>query len=122
MLLEQNFYSIIEFVDSEGVINAQIELNPNHEIFKGHFPNQPIVPGVCMIQIIKELFATNRSQNYSLLKSSQIKFLKLLIPKEKETVRVSITHSKQNDNGYLINATISNSDGVILKLSNGLLA
>ena len=39
----------------ENNFKVQIELNPNHQVFEGHFPNNPITPGVCMMQIIKEI-------------------------------------------------------------------
>ena len=36
-------------------LSAMIRLNPSHEIFKGHFPGNPILPGVCVVQILKEI-------------------------------------------------------------------
>jgi 3-hydroxyacyl-[acyl-carrier-protein] dehydratase len=33
----------------------KVRLNPNHEIFAGHFPNNPVLPGVCVLQIVKEI-------------------------------------------------------------------
>ena len=35
----------------------RVKLNSNHEIFSGHFPDNPILPGVCALQIAKEVFA-----------------------------------------------------------------
>ncbi|MDR0605106.1 MAG: hypothetical protein LBG80_12460 [Bacteroidales bacterium] len=32
-----------------------VKLNCNHKIFSGHFPDNPILPGVCALQIAKEL-------------------------------------------------------------------
>lgn len=32
-----------------------LTLNAEHPIFKGHFPNNPVTPGVCMMQIVKNL-------------------------------------------------------------------
>ena len=28
-----------------------VEIDPTHPIFEGHFPDQPVLPGVCMVQI-----------------------------------------------------------------------
>lgn len=60
--------------------NIQIELNPKHEIFDGHFPNNPIMPGVCMIQIIKELTELFTSQKLFLSKVSNVKFMAIINP------------------------------------------
>lgn len=61
MLLE-NFYKIIHIKEREdGKQAIEIELNPGHVLYQGHFPGQPVVPGVCTLQIIKES-AEHRSQ------------------------------------------------------------
>lgn len=54
MLLE-NFYKIIHRKEREdGKREIEIELNPGHALYQGHFPGQPVVPGVCTLQMIKE--------------------------------------------------------------------
>ena len=45
MLLE-NFYKIIHRKEREdGKREIEIELNPGHALYQGHFPGQPVVPG-----------------------------------------------------------------------------
>lgn len=80
-MLIPNLYSIkkSETIDDFN-FNIQIELNPKHEIFDGHFPNNPIMPGVCMIQIIKELTELFTSQNLFLSKVSNVKFMAIINP------------------------------------------
>lgn len=59
MLLE-NFYKIIHRKEREdGKREIEIELNPGHALYQGHFPGQPVVPGVCTLQMIKEKCRTN---------------------------------------------------------------
>jgi 3-hydroxyacyl-[acyl-carrier-protein] dehydratase len=50
-LFLSKLYTIVE----KGDDFVKIELNPTHAIFSGHFPNNPILPGVCALQIAKEL-------------------------------------------------------------------
>ena len=80
-MLIPNLYSIkkSEMIDDFN-FNIQIELNPKHEIFDGHFPNNPIMPGVCMIQIIKELTELFTSQKLFLSKVSNVKFIAIINP------------------------------------------
>ncbi|MEG0529111.1 MAG: 3-hydroxyacyl-ACP dehydratase [Bacilli bacterium] len=80
-MLIPNLYSIkkSETIDDFN-FNIQIELNPKHEIFDGHFPNNPIMPGVCMIQIIKELTELFISQKLYLSKVSNVKFMAIINP------------------------------------------
>ena len=51
-----DFYTLNQIApQGEGKYICRITLNPAHPIFAGHFPGNPITPGVCMLQIIKEL-------------------------------------------------------------------
>jgi 3-hydroxyacyl-[acyl-carrier-protein] dehydratase len=40
--------------EEQGRITANYHLDAQNPIFEGHFPNNPIVPGVCQINQIKE--------------------------------------------------------------------
>jgi 3-hydroxyacyl-[acyl-carrier-protein] dehydratase len=55
MILLGDFFEIVSLETEEGNINALIEINAEHNIFEGHFPGQPVVPGVCQMQMIKEI-------------------------------------------------------------------
>ena len=50
-----NFYKVThsEHINETDRV-VQVMLNPQHPIYNGHFPQQPVVPGVCMLQMIKE--------------------------------------------------------------------
>ena len=80
MILKDNFYTIREIRYEADEINATIELNPAHKIFKGHFPGLPIVPGVCMVQIQKELIEIVSIKKILLKKATSIKFLSIINP------------------------------------------
>lgn len=65
MLLE-NFYKIIHIKEREdGKQEIEIELNPGHVLYQGHFPGQPVVPGVCTLQIIKRKCRTDRQPTFA---------------------------------------------------------
>ena len=51
-----DFYTLQSSEKEEnGRFIAKITLNKDHDIFNGHFPGNPVTPGVCMMQIVKEL-------------------------------------------------------------------
>ena len=97
-MLIPNLYSIkkSETIDDFN-FNIQIELNPKHEIFDGHFPNNPIMPGVCMIQIIKELTELFTSQNLFLSKVSNVKFMAIINPFINPILDIDLSISREND-------------------------
>ena len=79
MLLKE-LYKTTSFKYEDGIIQAAISVNKDHEIFNGHFPGNPVMPGVCMIQIIKELTEQALDVDLFMEKSSNIKFMALINP------------------------------------------
>lgn len=73
-----------------------IEINKDHEIFKGHFPGNPVMPGVCMIQIIKNLTETVVQETLFLENSSNIKFMAKINPEETSRLHITITINKED--------------------------
>lgn len=115
--LLENFYSEIACTyTSENChsFNSTIELNPEHEIYKGHFPQIPVAPGVCLIQTIKEILMTKLQKKLILTEGSNIKFLILINPKETKQFQVDFT-IKQSDNILEVSANYTNNSKIFLK-------
>jgi 3-hydroxyacyl-[acyl-carrier-protein] dehydratase len=55
MRLINDFYSVKETQNVDGMMNFTVRLNANHFIYAAHFPENPVTPGVCITQIAKEL-------------------------------------------------------------------
>ena len=51
-MLLNDFFTINDKVSSATEIWAELFINADHKIFEGHFPNQPVVPGVCMMHML----------------------------------------------------------------------
>lgn len=118
-MLQNNFYYLSSFEPKELGINAVITFNPDHEIFEGHFPGKPVVPGVCMIQIVKELLQQATSKKLLFQKGHQIKFLQLLVPVQDEKVDVNINWKVIEDD--VLQTTVDfKKDGIILLKLSGL--
>lgn len=67
--------------DTDGsVFNAEIEIDPNHPLFEGHFPGNPILPGVCTVQIIRELLEQSVQKSLFMIKAGNIKYLGFVNP------------------------------------------
>jgi 3-hydroxyacyl-[acyl-carrier-protein] dehydratase len=82
-MLKDHFYQIKENETiGEQRFIVSIELNKDHAIFQGHFPGKPIVPGVCMLQIVKEIVSEKLKKQLAFKTSSNIKFMALINPFE----------------------------------------
>ena len=55
MILKNSLYTIEGQQSQEGTVSYDIRLHSDHFIYQAHFPGEPITPGVCVVQIAKEL-------------------------------------------------------------------
>lgn len=76
----KSVFKIISVEHSESLVQVLMQVNANSDIFKGHFPDQPVVPGACMLQIVKDVLADTLKLKLQLLKADNIKFLNLVTP------------------------------------------
>ena len=65
MQLKNNLYKIIRKEEVDRVVNYTIELSPSCVIYAAHFPSEPITPGVCIVQMGKELVEEQLSEQCS---------------------------------------------------------
>ena len=90
MKLNETLYTIISRNDE--LKSFTIELIANCTIYRAHFPEQPITPGVCIIQIASELLSQLLDQDIELRSISNAKFLSVINPLE--TPRVTFVFKK----------------------------
>ena len=90
MKLINDFFEVLETSVSEVGFITTIELNPGHIVYSGHFPGNPITPGVVQLQIVHELLEKYFGKNLKLISMRQCKFLKILNPDETSQIVVHI--------------------------------
>ena len=59
----------------------RVRLNPEHIIYKAHFPEQPITPGVIIVRMAVELLSESLGRRVRLVAAPNIKFSAPLFPK-----------------------------------------
>lgn len=115
MILLENFYTFLYHEPSPGSVKAKILINKDHEILKGHFPGLPIVPGVCMMQIVREVMEVMTKKSLSLISADTMKFLSVINPDQNQEVDVAVTYTESDDT-FLINATLFSGEVTFFKL------
>ena len=109
MILKNNLYKILgreTIAEKESFI---IVLNPSCLIYAAHFPNMPITPGVCIIQMVEELLGELTKSSQQLIKIKNAKFLSVLKPDEQK-VMVTFSLLREENGIYSSQAIISDSN------------
>jgi 3-hydroxyacyl-[acyl-carrier-protein] dehydratase len=109
-----DFFTIKDLKASEGKIQATLHINPVHPIFEGHFPDQPVVPGVTMMLMIRGLLET-QLQALQLLHADNVKFLAMINPRETTNVLADISYTQTPEGNWKVTAKLFNDATVYFK-------
>ena len=91
MLLD-NFYTLLSSESPDSITwTIWVELNPEHAIYQGHFPEHPVVPGVCLLQLIKECSEGIRRQKLQYTQVSSCKFLSVVSRVKTPCLSITLT-------------------------------
>ncbi|WP_299530360.1 3-hydroxyacyl-ACP dehydratase [Ulvibacterium sp.] len=115
-MLIEGLYVIKDYEYDQGTASTTIQLNKEHPIFKGHFPGNPVMPGVCMIQIIKELTEKATGKQLFLKVSSNIKFMAIINPEQNNILHL-ILNISSDEREVKVKNTTTFQDTLALKLS-----
>lgn len=113
--LLNDFYTV-ETSNKTGnsTITATIKLNANHDIFKGHFEQMPVMPGVCQTQLIKELLQEELGKNLILTVGSNIKFTGMITPSQHPVFNVELKYTS-TENQYVVDAQLFSENTIFTK-------
>ena len=115
ILLDKLYYIKSQQVDGNEV-RYLICFNADHEILKGHFPSNPIIPGACIIQIISELVSQHIGYDVSMSEAKKIKFTNPIKPDNDKEVLFIISLST-TDKGIITSVTVSKEEIIFAKIS-----
>jgi 3-hydroxyacyl-[acyl-carrier-protein] dehydratase len=88
-------------------LSVLIQLNPSHEIFKGHFPGNPILPGVCIVQILKEILMYQLNNKLILSDASSIKYLSFINPEVNSMIIFDVEFKETKHDNICCNAFLN---------------
>jgi 3-hydroxyacyl-[acyl-carrier-protein] dehydratase len=96
-MLENSFYTVEKTEYAVNNYCVGLVLNSSHEIYKVHFPGNPITPGVCLLQISLELLNLKFARKLRLIGAKNIKYLKVINPLENPKIEFVIQYKTEND-------------------------
>lgn len=117
-MILKNFYKINskEKTEDQNTFSFEIEINKDHPIFEGHFPDNPVMPGVCMMQIIKEITEDIVGTKLFMEKCSNVKFMAVINPRKNSILNLEIKIFEENSK-VIVKNTTNFEDTLALKLT-----
>ena len=122
MRLNGDFYRIESRIEGlpEGQSGFNIKLNPDHLIYKAHFPGQPVTPGVCILQMIQELLSVQKGMPLYIRKIKNAKFTNVISPQTDSEISVIFNSVSEEEGGIKAQGTVArrdNTSDLFLKFS-----
>lgn len=113
--MNQLFTQFIIQQTAENTYSVDFSLNPEHVIFQAHFPGQPILPGITMLRVIRDIAAQIVGKNIRLQSIKNVKFTNVVTPREVLDMQAKITLLKDN-NHYKVSGTLHHNHAIAAKL------
>ena len=111
----ENLFIINALNRREGSVTALISINKQSHIFKGHFRGQPVVPGACMLQLIRDVLEKALEKPLQLKRAASIKFLSMIDPYVTNEVQLDILYKVGDDSSLAVAAKLAAGDVICLK-------
>lgn len=75
-----SFFTITEVIQSQTGHEVKVRLNPGHPVYEGHFPGNPVAPGVMLTDMVRRVAEHLLGRPVRLTSARQIKFLNVVDP------------------------------------------
>ncbi|MBQ5531965.1 MAG: 3-hydroxyacyl-ACP dehydratase [Bacteroidales bacterium] len=96
---------------------CRLQANPGHEVYRAHFPSQPVTPGVCIIQLAGELLASRLQRELYLKAVKNAKFLALVLPEDGKRIIYQFDVIEQTADGCRTQLVVRDEGKLFAKLS-----
>jgi 3-hydroxyacyl-[acyl-carrier-protein] dehydratase len=108
-------FNISKLEHNDGAISAMLDINKDCDIFKGHFPGHPVVPGACMLQIVKEVLEEALEVSIRLKKADHLKFISMIDPGNTLAVQLDIAYKIVEEGDVSVTAKLMSGEVVCFK-------
>lgn len=105
-------------VDDETVF--RVTLSPEHRVYAGHFPGNPVSPGVCNIQMIKECAGLLTGKRLFLGYISRCRLSAVITPQATPQLQIHMRLSGETDEVYRVCATVRDDTTVYMEFKGEL--
>jgi len=89
------------------ILSKEFFISPDQSVLKGHFPGNPILPGVMLLNFISDTLSERLGRQCHIKKIIRHKFIKPVLPEFRICVECQLKQTQTEfDNCYLVNCDI----------------
>ena len=112
MRLNGDFFRIESRLEGlpQGQSGFNVILNPDHLIYRAHFPGQPVTPGVCILQMIQELLSEQVGTRLYISKIKNTKFISMISPVSDGRISVVFNSVTEDEGGIKAQGVVARPD------------
>ena len=96
-MTQNNLFTFTYPTIEADIVKTNIKLNTLHQIFEAHFPGRPVLPGVYMMQMIKEVVEAYTDKKIKLVLGHDLKFLSIINPEENTMIQMELKISIEDE-------------------------
>ncbi len=97
MVKLHNLFQLRLLTKEENSYQFVCTIDQNHPIFSGHFPQMPVMPGVCLLHAIKNATKEVIGKTVFFCKIRECKFLSVINPQVTKEFVLEFSLSEQNE-------------------------
>jgi len=111
-----DFYTIVSETNSgEGNYEFDLEMNPDHPVYEGHFPEMAVAPGVMLTDLVGSLTSKTANKTLELTSARNIKFMVPVLPKKEKRMHVKLNVS-ESEGVYTAKAVANHEEMTFFKI------
>ena len=88
----------------------------NEPFFVGHFPGNPVLPGVCTLQIVRECLERGTGRRHRFTAIRECKFLGMIVPQADTLLDIDIRLADDGTAAKKVTCLVTNNEKTVLKL------
>ncbi len=115
MKLINDFFFIVESLEKDGEYRCKVRLNKEHPLYMVHFPQNPVTPGVCLVQISSEILEEHFGKEFILKGAGSIKFKKIV--KREDTPTFIFSNYKEQEGEASVFVSVEDERTQYIKMS-----
>ncbi|MBR0073964.1 MAG: hypothetical protein IJP95_09025 [Bacteroidales bacterium] len=117
-MFDETFYKVVASQHTAPLHSRHtVEFNLGHDILKAHFPDNPIVPGVCSLEIFRVFASSMLGAEVRIATVKNMKFVKLMTPAEGKRFDFDVDIKPTEDGRYSAKLLITEGDDIVSKAS-----